>query len=96
VSKLTDNPYSKYRYDNNFNPKFRVENSTTKMFGIDQRSYKQNIKSQMPAVSPSWVNNGATWVLNNVFKFNQVNQVDQSVNYGKSPIKLMFFTLFKL
>lgn len=95
--KLPDNPYSKYRFDNSFTPKFRVDTaSDVKLYGVEQRAFKSDIKSQIPTVGPTWLNNGATWVINNVFQCNQVNQVDQSVDYGKSPIKLMFFKLFKL
>jgi len=91
-----NNPYSKFRYDNNFNPKFRVEDRTTQMYGTDLRAFKDNIGSQMSEVPPTWINNGATWVLNNVFRANQVNKVDQPMVNDKNASKLTFFKLFKL
>jgi len=91
-----NNPYSKYRYDNGIDVKFRVNDLNTHIYGVELRALKDNIKSQMPDTSTSWINNGATWVLNNVFKCNQINKVDQPVVDDKNASKLTFFKLFKL
>jgi hypothetical protein len=96
MKKPLDNPYSKYRFDNTFNPKFRVENNLTRLYGIEQRAFKDNIKDQMPEVPSTWVNNGATWVVNNVYKCTQINKVDQPVVNDKNASKQTYFKLFKL
>jgi len=96
MNKLPDNPYSKFRYDNNFNIKFRVENGHISMYGVECRSFQDNIRDQMSEVPSTWVNNGATWVVNNVYKCNQINKVDQPVVNDKNASKLTFFKLFKL
>jgi hypothetical protein len=97
--KKLDNPYSKYRYDNTYTPKFRVDTASensTRMYGVELRSYKSNIKAQMPSVPATWIANGATWVVNNVFRCNQVNKVDQPMVNDKNAPRRTFFKLFKL
>ena len=98
MNKLLDNPYSKYRFDNGFNVKFRVDTATntTRMYGAELRSYKDNIRAQMSDVPLNWINNGATWVINNIFRCNQINKVDQSVVNDKNAPRRTFFKLFKL
>ncbi len=96
MKKPIDNPYSKFRFDNTYQPKFRVDNETTRVYGVEQRAFADNIKAQMPEVPPTWVNNGATWVVNHVFKCNQVNKVDQPVVNDKNASKAVYFKLFKL
>ena len=91
-----DNPYSKFRYDNNLTPKFRVEDLKTRMYGVELRAFKDNYKAQMPDVPPTWVNNGATWVTNHIFRSTQINKVDQPVVDDKNAYKWSFFKLFKL
>jgi hypothetical protein len=94
--KKPDNTYSKYRYDNSYTPKFKVEGSKTRMYGVDIRSDRDNVRAQLPTVDSNWINNGATWVANHVFRCNQVNKVDQPVVNDKSAKKRIFFKLFKL
>lgn len=95
--KKLDNPYSKFRYDNNFNPKFRVDTaSSTRIYGTELRAQKSNIWAQLSEVPPTWINNGATWVVNNVFRCNQINKVDQPVVDDKNASRWTFFKLFKL
>ncbi len=96
MSKPIDNPYSKYKYNNTFDVKFRVNNGFTCVYGADVRSAKDSIEIQMPTVPPTWVNNGATWIVNNVYKCTQITNVDRPVVDDKSAIKQIFFRLFKL
>lgn len=97
MKKLIDNPYSKYRYSNNFNPKFRVDSTrSTRLYGVEMRALKYNIKAQMPEVPRTWINNGVTWVMNSVFRCNQVNKVDQPMVDDKNASRWTFFRLFKL
>lgn len=96
MKKNINNPYSKYRYDNTYSPKFRVEGSKTRLYGIELRSYKDNIKAQISEVPSTWINNGATWVVNHVFKCNQINKVDQPMVNDENAPKRTFFRLFKL
>ena len=95
--KKLDNPYSIYRYDNAFDPKFRVDTaSQTRLYGIELRALSGNIKDQMASVPATWINNGTTWVVNNVFRCNQVNKVDQPMVDDKNASSWTFFKLFKL
>ena len=92
-----NNPYSKFRYDNSFNAKFKVDGTaTTDVYGTELRAFSSNIKGQLDDVPANWLNNGATYVVNNVFKCNQINKVDQPMVDNKNASRWTFFKLFKL
>ena len=91
---IYENPYSKHRFDNTKNVTLRVDPCAHKvdMSGTELRGFGAMIKSQLTEVSPVWLNNGATWVLNNVYEANQTTTFDQPMGNRK----LRFFRLFKL
>jgi len=90
------NPYSKYRLDSGYDPKFRVENNTSQVYGVETRAFKDNIKDQLSDIPMTWINNGATWVVNHVYRCTQINKVDQPMVDDKNAPKMTFFKLFKL
>jgi hypothetical protein len=96
MKKPIDSSYSKFRYDNNFTPKFRVENNTFKMYGIDVRPFKDQIKTQLSDMSSTWINIGATWVVSHIYRCTQITRVDEPVVYDKNASRSVFFKLFKL
>lgn len=74
-----DNPYSKYRYDNSFNIKYRSNDCNVKdVFGVDQKSYSGMIRNQLDdeVARSQW---GVTWVIANVFKATRITNVDTSI-----------------
>jgi hypothetical protein len=92
-----DNPYSKFRYDNSLDVKFRVNaDKTTRVYGTELRSFSGHIKNQLPSVPSTWVNNGATWVSDYIFNGSQINKVDQPVVDDETASRWRFFRLFKL
>lgn len=90
---MIDNPYSKFRYSNNFSLKFKADAGSTNTYGSELRAFSSHIKAQ---VGDPWVNNGATWVTDNVFRGNQITKVDQPVVNDPNAPKRVFFRLFKL
>lgn len=90
-----NNPYSKYRYDNNLSVKVRAnsENRIVDVFGVAMRSMSDNIRTKpYNTVCPQY---GVTTVENHIYKVERINQVDSSIvpaSY-KGPT---FFKLFKL
>lgn len=95
--KKWENPYSRFRYENDGSMKFRVDplNSGVTVFGADQRAFRDNMKKQLDDINPC-LNIGNTWVTNNVFTSTQINNVDQPVVNDKAAPRLTFFRLFKL
>jgi hypothetical protein len=92
---IYDNPYSKYRFTNTRQVEFRVDPYAQKanVSGVELRSFKDHIKTQLEDVPQTWLNNGATWIVDNVYKCNQITTFDQPIT---SRIKLTLFKLFKL
>ena len=90
-----DNQYSKYRYGNSFDIKYRSNDHTVNnMFGADQKSYRGMLRKQLDeqVASSQW---GITWVIANVFKATRTNNVDTSIlsSTYKGPT---YFKPFKL
>lgn len=90
-----DNPYSKYRYDNTFNLKYRSNDYNVKdLFGGEQKSYNNMLGNQMDeqVARSQW---GITWVIANVFKATRTTNVDTSIlpTTYKGPT---YFKPFKL
>jgi hypothetical protein len=90
-----NNPYSKYRYDNNLSVKVRTNetNKIVDVFGASMRPPSDNISTKLydTPCEPY----GATTVVNYVYRVERINQVDKSIvppSY-KGPT---FFKLFKL
>ena len=74
-----NNPYSKYRYDNTFDLKYRSDDHSIKdMFGADQKSYRETLRNQLDGqvTSSPW---GIKWVIANVFTAKRVTNVDTSI-----------------
>lgn len=90
-----DNLYSKYRYDNNFNLKYRSNDQSVRdLFGGELKSYNDLLGNQMDqqVASSSW---GINWVVANVFKAQRITNVDTSIlpTTYKGPT---YFKPFKL
>lgn len=90
-----NNPYSKYRYDNTFNLKYRSNDQKVQgVFGSALKGYSGLLNKQMDqqVASSSW---GITWVIANVFKATRTSNVDTSIlpSTYKGPT---YFKLFKL
>jgi hypothetical protein len=90
-----NNPYSKYRYDNNLSVKVRTtsDGSVVDVFGAAMRSPSDNISTTLYGTQSAPL--GATVVTNYIYKVERINQVDSSVvpSSYKGPT---FFRLFKL
>jgi hypothetical protein len=74
-----ENPYSKYRYDNSFKLKFRVNDGhVTEVFGGELKSYNNLLGKQMDqqVASAPW---GVNWVVANVFQAARTTNVDSSI-----------------
>jgi hypothetical protein len=90
-----ENPYSKYRYDNTFNLKYRSDDKKVKdVFGGELKSYNGLLGKQLDeqvAASP-W---GINWVVAGVFKAERTTNVDTSIlpKTYKGPT---YFKPFKL
>ncbi len=93
-SPLYSNPYSKYKYTNNGTVKYMVDpyNYKTTMHGVELKAHKDKFKAQLEDME-SHLNVGNTWVINNVYKCTQINNVDQPLNPQKGAT---FFRLFRL
>ena len=90
-----ENPYSKYRYDNTFNLKYRSNDYNVKdMFGGELKSYNDMLAKQLDqqVASSQW---GINWVVANVFKAERITNVDTSIlpDTYKGPT---YFKPFKL
>ena len=90
-----NNPYSKYRYDNNLSVKVRTTNSDSveDVFGASIRSVSDNIGTTLYNTQSAPL--GATTIVNHIYKVERINQVDSGVvpSSYKGPT---FFRLFKL
>jgi hypothetical protein len=88
------NPYSKYRYDNTFNLKYRSnDHKVQDLFGGALKGYNSLLGNQMDEqIASSW---GITWVVANVFKATRITNVDTSIlpSTYKGPT---YFKPFKL
>ena len=74
-----ENPYSKYRYDNTFDLKYRSNDRQVKdVFGGELKSYNTMLGNQLDeqVASSPW---GVTWVIANVFKATRTTNVDTSI-----------------
>lgn len=92
---MNNNPYSKYRYNNTFDLKYRAsEYKVEDLFGGELKSCNNQLRDQMDrqVASSSW---GTTWVVNNVFKAERITNVDSSIlpSTYKGPT---YFKPFKL
>lgn len=90
-----NNPYSKYRYGNSFNLKYRSNDQKVQdLFGGALKGYNSLLGKQMDeqVASSSW---GINWVVANVFKATRITNVDTSIlpSTYKGPT---YFKLFKL
>lgn len=90
-----ENPYSKYRYDNTSNLKFRSNDKHVKdVFGGELKSYNNLLGNQLDdqVASSMW---GINWVIANVFKAERTSNVDTSIlpKTYKGPV---YFKPFKL
>jgi hypothetical protein len=90
-----NNPYSKYRYDNTSNLKYRSDDHKVQdVFGGALKGYNNLLGKQMDEqVASSFP--GIDWVVANVFKAQRITNVDTSIipSTYKRPI---YFKPFKL
>ena len=91
-----NNPYSKYRYDNNLSVKVRADETTDEVvdvFGVELRSSSDNIATSL--YDTPCATYGVTTVTNYIYRVERINQVDSSIvpSSYKGPT---FFKLFKL
>jgi hypothetical protein len=88
-----NNPYSKFRYDNNLSVKVRGDGKVADVFGASMRPPSDNIGTKLyDTPSPQY---GITTVENHIYKVERINNIDNSIlpaSY-KGPT---FFRLFKL
>ena len=92
------NPYSKFRYDGGFTPRYRVNPSDGRVadtYGVDLWAARESIKKQVDTIAPC-LNIGNTWVVNHVYRTTQITNVDQPVVNDPTAPRWTFFKLFKL
>jgi hypothetical protein len=91
-----NNKYSKYRYDNTFNLKYRSDDQKVQdVFGSALKGYNGQLADKQidkQVATSSW---GINWVVANVFKTERTTNVDTSIlpSTYKGPT---YFKLFKL
>jgi hypothetical protein len=90
-----ENPYSKYRYDNTFNLKYRSDGiKVNDVFGAEVKIFNGLLGNQFDdqMASSQW---GVNWVVANVFKAERTTNVDTSIlpKTYKGPT---YFKPFKL
>jgi hypothetical protein len=90
-----NNPYSKYRYSNSLNLKYRSNDCKIEStFGGELKSYNDMLNRQLDrqVATSQW---GINWVIANVFKAERITNVDTSIvpSTYKGPT---YFKPFKL
>jgi hypothetical protein len=90
-----NNPYSKYRYDNSFDLKYRSNDYKVEdLFGAALKPYNDVLGKQMDSqIASSFP--GIKWIVANVFEAKRITNVDTSIipSTYKGPT---YFKLFKL
>lgn len=87
-----NNPYSKYRYDNNLSVKVRGDEDVVDVLGAGLRPATDNIRDLVGSALPAL---GVTEVVNHIYKVNRINNVDSKVT-ADSYQGPTYFKLFKL
>ena len=77
---MNNNPYSKYRYDNNLSIKVRTNaynNTVVDVFGVNLRPIGDSIRTKLHGTVTTPY--GVTTLVNYIYKVERVNYVDQSI-----------------